>query len=161
MPAFTYRSARSPSFTAGISVALVVETVAIHALLVSRHPWLTWVMTASTLSVIAWLIDHYMSMGRGAVQVSPDAVSIKVGRRFSLTVSRKNVASAVRPTFRDLPQMGSVGGADYLNLTKPAPPNVLLTLETPMTVSAGPFRRTARRLGLHLDRPDEFLQSLD
>ena len=157
MQSFSYRSARSPSLTIGISLALLIETVALHALLIGPHPWLAWIMTASTLSVIAWLAGHYRAMGRGSVQVSADAVDIRVGKRPPIVVQRAHIASVMRPTFRDLPQAGSNAGADYLNLMKPAPPNVLLTLQSPTTISVGPFRRAAKRIALHLDDPEGFI----
>ena len=51
---------------------------------------------------------------------------------------------------------------DYLNLTKPAAPNVLIMLATPQRVRlvAG-IHREVRRLALRLDDPDSFLRALD
>lgn len=46
--AFTYRSARSGSLTAGLSLAVAVETMVVHLWLVQRHPGLTWGLVAGT-----------------------------------------------------------------------------------------------------------------
>ena len=58
-PAFTYRSARSRGVLAGISTAIVVETVALHALLVTRHPLIAWLLTSSSVSVLAWRVADW------------------------------------------------------------------------------------------------------
>jgi hypothetical protein len=38
MQQFTYRSARSGKLVAGLGIALLVETVGLHILVVGRHP---------------------------------------------------------------------------------------------------------------------------
>jgi hypothetical protein len=48
-----------------------------------------------------------------------------------------------------------------VDLTKPAAPNVLLTLDPPLIVRLPPGRRRAvRRLALHLDTPEAFVAAV-
>ncbi|HKG92146.1 MAG TPA: hypothetical protein VKA84_09655 [Gemmatimonadaceae bacterium] len=155
---FTYRGARSGSLLAGLALAILVETVALHAWLRARHPLVAWALTLASLAAIAWLAADYRAMGRGAVRVTPDALDLRVGRRLALTLRPSDVATAARAGWRDVPEAGTPAAAEYVNPTKPAEPNVLLTLREPATVRlvAGVTRRV-RRVGLHLDDPDGFL----
>jgi len=60
-----------------------------------------------------------------------------------------------------VPAPGSPQATDYLNLMKPATPNVLLTFTLPVTVRLrGGLQRSARRLGLCLDEPDAFIRAV-
>jgi hypothetical protein len=159
--AFTYRSARSPGLIIGISIVVLVESVAFHAMLMTDHPLGAWILTLTTLSLPAWLLADYRAMGVGTVNTSPTDIDIRIGRRASVAIPKSRVASAIRPTFRDLPQSGASRGSEYINLTKWVTPNVLLTLHEPATVSMGGLiKQPARRIALHLDDPDAFLADL-
>jgi len=155
---FTYRSARSGAFVGGISAAILIETVAIHLLLVSTLPALAYVLTAFSLLAIAWLARDYVALGSGAVSVTDEMIRLTIGRRFDISVPRANVARASQPTFRDLPTPGTNQGRDYLNMTKPASPNVLIALKEPMRVRLpGGIHRMVKRFSLHLDDPTGFV----
>lgn len=158
---FTYRSARSGSLLAGLGLAILVETVALHLWLARRHPMLAWLLTASSVAALVWLALDYRAMGAGAVRLSAETLELRIGRRFALRVPRADVQSALRPGWRDVPETGSPAAAGYFDLTKPASPNVLITLATPATfrLSVG-LRRSVRRVGLHLDEPESFLAAL-
>jgi hypothetical protein len=161
--AFTYRGARSGSLVVGLGAAIVVETVALHALLAARHhPLLAWALTMASVSGLAWLVSDYHAMGRGAVRVGEDgAMMLRVGRRFAIALPAGAVAAASRPSWRELPAAGTPAARDYLNLTKPATPNVLLTLAAPTPIRLpGGITRSARRLGLHLDEPAAFVDAV-
>lgn len=158
---FTYRSSRSGSLMAGLGLALLVEMVVLHLWVVGRHPLLAWFLTASSLSVLLWLAADYRAAGRGVVRLSAETLQLDVGRRYAVRLSPAAVASAVQPGWRDLPEPGTPLASGYLNLMKPATPNVLLTLATPTSVRLpGGLRRPAQRLGLHLDEPAAFLAAL-
>ena len=159
MQAFTYRSARSASLIVGIGIAIGVETVAFHAMLMKSHPYLAWFMTLSSLSVLLWLVLDYRAMGVGTINVTPTEIDVRIGRRLSTLIPRANVARAIKPTFRDIPQVVS-GTRDYLNLTKHIDPNVLLTLQEPAVVSLGGLKLRARTISMHLDDPEAFLAAL-
>jgi hypothetical protein len=158
---FTYRSARSGSLVAGLGLAIAVEMVALHLWLAARHPVFAWLLTASSLAALLWLVADYRALGRGAVRLDDHALELSVGWRFALRLAPDDVATAVRPGWRDLPQAGTPAAAGYQNLMKPATPNVLLTLVAPTIARLpGGLRRPVQRLGLHLDEPDRFLTAL-
>jgi hypothetical protein len=161
MVAFTYRSARSGSLVGGLGLAIAVETVALHLWLAARHPIAAWALTVGSVAALVWLAADYRALGRGAVRLDAKTLDLRIGRRFALRLPRSAVVEVVRPTWRDLPTAGTPAAADYLNLTKPAMPNVLLTLSAPTTVRlAGGLARRARRLGLRLDDADAFVAAL-
>jgi hypothetical protein len=164
MREFTYREARSGSLVAGLGGAIVVETVALHLWLAAKHhPLVAWALTASSASALVWLALDYRAMGRGAVRVGHGRVDLRVGRRFALDLPADAVAAAVaRPNWRDLPAAGTPAARDYLNLTRPASPNVLLMLAEPTTVrlAGGVTRRGVRRLGICLDDPTGFVAAV-
>jgi hypothetical protein len=161
MKTFTYRSARSGALLAGFGLAIAVETLVLHLWLVARHPIVAWTLTAGSVATLAWLVADYRSFGRGVVRLSEDLLELRVGLRFAASVPTSAVMMATRPTWRDLPTRGTPAAAGYLNLMKPGTPNVLLTLAVPTTVRLpGGLRRSALRLGLRLDAPDDFLAAL-
>ena len=140
---------------------LLIETAAFHFLLVRRHPVLAVSLTTSSVFAIVWLVLDYLALGRQVVQLDDETLRLKVGRRFDISVSLANITRALRPSFRDLPTPGTNQGRDYLNLTKPASPNVLIVLHSPVKVRlvAG-VHRVVGRLSLHLDEPEVFVNEL-
>ena len=161
MTRFTYRSARSGSLSMGFGLAILVEMTVLHLVLVARHPMIAWVLTASSLAALVWLAADYRALGREAVSLDENVLQLRVGRRFDLHVPRAAVRAVIRPDWRDLPQAGAPEAAGFLNLTKPATPNVLVTLDAPLVVRLpGGISRRAQRIALHLDDPNGFIASL-
>jgi hypothetical protein len=145
----------------GISAAILIETVAIHLLLVRRIPWLAWTLTALSVYAVVWLVRDYLAMGSHALSVDGESIQLKVGRRFDLSITRSQIARVIQPTFRDLPTPGTNQGRDFLNLTKPGAPNVLITLREPVRVRLpGGMHRQVQRLALHLDDAAAFVATL-
>ncbi|HEY2292312.1 MAG TPA: hypothetical protein VGM86_16560 [Thermoanaerobaculia bacterium] len=60
---FTLESARSLPITGALCGVIAVETAALHLLLMFRHPWLAWTLTALSLWTIVWLIGDYRAIG--------------------------------------------------------------------------------------------------
>lgn len=160
--AFTYRSARSAAVLSAIGAVVVIESIAVHFAVAARHPRVAWALTLSGVAALAWLVRDYLALGSGFIRLASDAVRLRVGRRFDITLPLASVVRALRPTFRDLPTPGTNDGRDYVNLTKPAAPNVLIVLDAPRRVrlTAG-LHREVRRVALHLDDPDAFLRAVE
>lgn len=152
MREFTYRSARSPSVTIAISVVVLIETVALHFLIAARHSLIAWPLTGLSLSAVLWIVRDYRALGTGSITLDEERLVLRIGRRFDVALPLAAIERVLRPTFRDLPMPGTNQGHDYLNLTKPAPPNVLIVLDEPRRVrlTAG-INRSIKRLGLHVD----------
>lgn len=157
MDSFTFRDARSPSLLAAISAVLVIETAAIHLLFVRNHPFVAWSVTASSLALLVWLLLDYRRFRDGAVRLDYATLRLSVGLRFVVCIPRASIAEASIPTWREWP---APTGA-YLNATKPATPNILLSLRQPITIRLfGVANRTVSQLGLCLDDPTAFLAAL-
>jgi hypothetical protein len=159
---FTYSKARSPALVWAVSIALVVETVAIHALLYQRSARIAWVFTATSIYTLFWLVREYRAMGTEAVEVGDESVRLRFGRRYDIPVSRSAIAEVRRATYRDVPTAGKVDPQRRLNLSRPAAPNVWLKLKQPVPVKAWNFSAGDRdSLLFYLDDPDGFLKALD
>jgi len=158
---FTYRSARSGSLVAGLGLALLVETAVLHLWLAARHPALAWVLTVASLGTLVWLATDYRAMGTGVIRLDDHSLALVVGRRFNMLVARENVAAVIQPGWRGVPEAGTPAAAEYANLTKPATPNVLITLGEPAQLRLpGGLRRRVRRIGLHVDEPQRLVSAL-
>jgi hypothetical protein len=156
---FTLRGARSGSMAAGFGIAIVVETVVLHLWLGARHPAWTWSLTVVSVASLAWLVVEYRATRDAAVTVDSELLDLAVGHRFVLRIPRTQVASAVPATWRDVPDAPTAG---YLNASAPAQPNVLVTFSSPARVRllGGLAKRSVTRLGLCLDEPARFIQTL-
>lgn len=156
---FTYRSARSGALTAGLALAVAVETVVLHLWLASRHPGLAWALTALSALTLACLALEFRAWGRGAVRATPERLDLRIRGRVAAEVPRAAVAAVTAATWRDVPDGPD---AAYLNATSPAEPNVLLTFvaPVPVRVAGGLVRRHVLRMGLRLDDPDGFVRAV-
>jgi hypothetical protein len=162
MKRFTYSKARSPALVWAVGIALVIETTAIHALLYRRSPKVAWVVTATSVYTLFWLIREYLAMRAGAVEVSDAGVRLRFGRRFDIPVERSNIDELRRATYKDLPIGGKIDAQKRMNLSKPATPNIWLRLKKPVPVKAWSFPAGERDAFLfYLDDPDGFLEALD
>ena len=150
-------AARSGSLHAGLALALVAEALAIHLWLAERHPWLAWASTALTILTLLWLAADYRALGDAHLVVDDEIVAIAVGRRWRGSIPRRSIVDVQRLTWRTVPEPAP----DYRNLTKPAEPTLLVTLAEPVTLRGpGGVRLRARRLGVHVEAPDEALALL-
>jgi hypothetical protein len=122
---------------------------------------LAWVLTLTSVLAVLWLVRDYRALGTGVVRLGDDVLELTIGRRFAFGIPVAAIDRATAPTFRDLPTPGTTQGRDFLNLTKPAAPNVLLVLGEPRRVrlTAGVYRN-ARRIAFRLDDAPRFLTAL-
>jgi len=153
---FFMRSARAGAIMSVFAMVLVVETGVLHLVLSVRHPLLAWILTASSCSVLAWLLADYAALGRSSLDVGPDGLAGRIGRRVRLAVPPDRIASAIQPHWRDLSGLRD----GYVNATKPATPNVLLVFREPVEIELLGMPRRVVRVGIHLDRPDAFVEAL-
>ena len=154
---FSCRSARSPAILWTVAGLIVLETAALHLLLVRRVPLAAWGLTLASLSALVWLVADDRALHRDdAVQVDGTRVRCLVGKRLDATFDRSDVREVLTPTWRDL-----AGTPRPFNATKPASPNVLIAFARPVRVRIlGGMERSIERLALHLDAPQEFVALL-
>jgi len=160
--AFTYRTARSTTITTAFCAVVAIESVAVHFAVAVRHPLLAWMLSLTSLAAIVWLVRDFRALGTGKVRVGDDALRLGIGRRFDITIPLSSVDRVVKPTFRDLPTPGTNQGRDYLNLTQPSSPNVMIVLGEALRIPIMfGVHRDARRIALKLDDTDAFMRALD
>lgn len=147
MTTFTLREARSPGITAAIAAVVVIETAGLHLLLVARHPVVAWALTLSSLSLLAWLVRDYRKLAMAEIAVDDSTVTFMIGARFEARVPRESISGARAPSWRD-----PAPPREYLNATKPAQPNVVLSFEPAARIRLfGMVERPVTELGLCVD----------
>lgn len=148
------RSAQSIGITAVVSVAMCIETSGLHLILASRHPWLAWTLTLSSVSALWWLIGDHRAMATSSIRITAEHLEGEIGKRTTFSVPTSRVASVERP--RLMPVAGPPRG--YLNITKPSSANVLIVFREPVPLKILGVARPVTQLALHLDDADRFLQ---
>lgn len=151
---YSMRSARSAGFVAVIAFALLVETSALHLLLVRSHPAIAWALTSSSVGALCWLVIDYRSLGHAVVSIGPGLVAGEIGRRLSFSADASLVRSVGRPQL--MPAAGPPKG--YINATKPSAPNVLIVFRRPVPVTLLGMSRSASQIALRLDHADVFIR---
>ncbi|HYW31292.1 MAG TPA: hypothetical protein VE869_07255 [Gemmatimonas sp.] len=156
---FTYHSARAGAVTAGLALAVAVETLVVHLLFAARYPAWAWGSTALGVASLVYLAAEYRAVGRGAVRVRADAVVLRLAGRVAADLPRGALAGAHPFTWRDAPDRAD---PRYLNAMAPAEPNVLLSFTHPVLVRIawGLVRRRVERVALRLDDPAAFVRTL-
>ncbi|HEY4613694.1 MAG TPA: hypothetical protein VII11_11980 [Bacteroidota bacterium] len=154
--AFTYNCARSGSITAGIIVAILFETVALHALL-WNYWWIAWPLTLLNIQLVYWFYSDYRAMAEKTIQLSGDALRIDFGNQWAAQIPIAEIESAHALTWKNQPEPSK----EYLKVSGYSDPNLLVRFRKPMQFK-GPFgiKRTARSVGLVLDEPELFEKSL-
>ena len=156
---FTYTSAQSRSLVIALSAVLLVESTVMHLWIASQHPLIAWTLTATSLATLLWFWHDSVRFARGVIRVDDTSMIIAMGGRWNGTVPRALIVSATRPIWQDVPAAGTDAAKDYANLTRPADPNVLVVLREDVALRLfGLATKNVRRIGCHLDAPDEFVR---
>jgi hypothetical protein len=156
--AFFMRGARSKGLLVGISIALVVESVAVHALVYRRWPFVSLALALLNVASIWWLAAEYRAVGEVATTVADDAIRVRYGRRIRADIPLDALREVRIATWKDVPTT-SVRG--YLKLSGGDDPNVLLMLDPPVRVALLPgIAREVRQLVLRMDQPDRFVEAV-
>ena len=154
---FPVTSARSASLVAGLCIAILVESIALHALLSKRHPLLDVVLVVTSLASACWLVADYRAIA--ARPITLGATELVLRRGFQrLIVPTSDIERVAEPSWKEIPETGA---GDYLSLAGPSGPNVLLELKSPaaLRLPIGITRR-ARRIGLRLDDAPSFVNAV-
>ena len=155
-----FTSHRESGFTALAAVmclAMAIETSAVH-LLVGL-----WSHTAANWLLVADIYTLLLLMGHGhAVRLRPsfltsDELVLRVGFAWKLTVDPSDLVLV--ETLQDAPEADSgIFNMSKLLLTAP---NLLLTFAEPVVV-VGPYgiRRSASRVAVYFDQPQQFIAAV-
>ena len=156
---FSTLSTRSPALLWGLCMAILVESVALEALVSARHPLIGKALIAISGLSAFWLIDDYFVVAKRPIMLRPQALVLQRGRLMRLVVPLSEIARIFEPTWKEVPAAGTSG---YLSLAGPSGPNILVELTVPaiLILPAG-LRRRARRIGLRLDDPGGFVHAVE
>ena len=148
---FSMRSTGWMIIAALIGFLVSVETVAFHLLVAMASPLVAWIMTASSIYALLWLVGDAHAIRLYPVAVVGDTLHVRIGVRWRAAIPRSQIASMTE--IRAVPD-----GALSLALLEPT---VLVTLRTPAELR-GLFgrRRHADRLALTIDDPAAFAAAL-
>ncbi len=153
----TYRESGFLVLVVMFGVVMGVETAVVHLLASHWSATLAgWLLLADVYALL-FLIAHAHAVRLNPVQLTADALDIRVGFFWRVQVPRAALQAAA-PLRGDL-----IAAPDTLNLAKPllTAPNLLLTLAAPVPVRGlYGVRRTARHLALYVDQPAELLAAL-
>ena len=159
---FTYRSAQSRTLVVAITGIILIETMVLHLWIATRSPFVAWALSLASLASLLWFWRDDARYRAGAIHVDAANIGVAMGRRWLGVIPRELVESVTRPSWRDLPTTGSPEAATFVNVTKPAVPNVLVLLRDETSLRAfGMVTKRVRRIGIHLDAPDDFMQRLN
>lgn len=140
----------------GVSIALVVESIAVHALIGQRWPVANGVLIVLNIATLWYLGRHYRAVGATPVTVSDDELWIRHGASISARIPWPQVVDISPPDWKAQPPDTT---QQYLKLSGGDDPNVLVKVEPPVdtTLVMGVRRRIAL-FGLRLDDAAAFAE---
>lgn len=140
----------------GIILAILAESVAVHALVYARWPIASVALLVLNIATIRWIYRE--GTAGSCTTVAPDAIEVRHGRSTRADIPYASLQDVRVPTWQDVPQAGTAG---YLALSGGDDPNVLLHFEPPVKVQlAMGLRRSVSTLGLRLEAPHEFVAAV-
>lgn len=156
----TFSSHRESGFGVLLGVAcfgLLIESAALHLLVRLWSPAAAgWLLVADAYALLLFIAHGHAVRLQPTVLITNE-LQVRVGFFWRVAVPRARLVCAEQLQ-GDFP-----ANAETLNLARPllTAPNVLLTFAAPVAV-VGPYgiRRTARRLALYLDQPQEFVAAV-
>ena len=155
---FSHRQARSTPLVVTFTILIIIETVVVHLILLRYNLLLSLAVSLLSLSALVWLVADYSALGRLKTIITDENIILRVGCRATARIPRKVLVAAISPSWHDLPD---VPNRSYLNVTKPAEPNVLLTFREPIIINLpGGLRRPIRILAVMVDTPGVFLEAI-
>ena len=152
----THREVGYGAVLIGVSMLLLVETLAVHALASAWSATLAWVLTGLGVYAGLWLLGDWRALRARPIVVGPDALDLRLGLRWEAHVPRAWIAGCERLPRRPGPRPADVRVVGLLG-----EPNVELRLTRPVElVGAYGLRRTTARLWLRVDEAERFLAAL-
>jgi hypothetical protein len=155
--AMAFRHEHSPVLVIGLSIAMAVETVAIHLFVRPRAPILAWVLVALSVYTIVWLVRDYRAIGARPVVLTQDALEFRLGHRWAATIPRALIDRSEAATWRNAPAQDP----EHLNAARPGDPNVIIHLREPIEVKGlYGMRKRITSLAMRLENSSTFLSQL-
>jgi hypothetical protein len=156
---FSALSARSKPLVIGVSIAIVVESLAVHVLIVQRYPWLALILWLTNIYTIWWLVRDYRMVESRPTLLRQDDAIVGIGKRLRGAVPYAIMESVLQPSWQERPGPTT---PEYVKLSGTGDPNVLIRLREPYTF-IGPMgiRKSGRLIGLEIDDPGGFVRAVN
>lgn len=151
-----HRRAGYSSVVFGLTIVVLVETVAMHMLLRLWSSTAAWILTGLSVYALVWLVGDYRAIVARPIRITTAHLQIRLGVRWEADIPHRNVAHV------DLLRspIGKPTG-DTLVVALLGQPNLRVKLEEPVEVM-GMYgvRRIVRNLWLRVDEPTELCAAL-
>lgn len=151
----THRKTGYGALLAALILAVSIEVVPIHALLLRASPVLAWSATALSLYGILWLVGDYRAIRLRPVRIDDDRLIVRFGLRWSVDIP-----------IRQIHGIRNLGGSVIreradLRLVLPGARRIAFELDRAVE-ARGPYglRRRVRTLELGVDDPDRLIERL-
>ena len=154
---FSYhRACRWRDVTLGLSLLLIVEIVPVHLFVAGWSPAAAWVVTALSLYSLLWMVGDYHAMRLTPIRVGDRHIEVRIGRRWRTQIELESVVRVESVAGE------GVDGESVLDLSLLGGPDVVIEVECDQT-ARGLFgiERPFRRLALSIDRPDDFVTTVE
>lgn len=140
----------------GLLLVLVVETIALQALVTMWGAAATWILTGLSLYAIFWLVGDYRGLNARPTRITSTHLSLRVGVRWEAELPLDHIIGV------DLVRGDEARpGRDTLVVALLGQPNVKLTLKEPAVVmGVYGMRSNAREIWMRVDRVEGFVQLL-
>ncbi len=146
-----HREANYLTVVIGLTMVLLVETVALHALVWLWSATAAWILTGLSLYAYIWLVGDYRAMTARPIRLTPTHLSMRMGVRWEAEIPLTQIASAEPLGARE-----EVPGSDTLVAALLGQPNLMVKLEEPVEViGMYGWRRTVSGLRLRVDGAPE------
>jgi len=124
---------------AGLAMALVVETAALHLLVSQWSTVVAWALSFLSAYAVVWLLGDYRAMGARPTTLSATHLSLRVGLRWEVEIPLARIVSVETVT-----STSRAGDDGALTLSVIGAPRLRVRLSAPVTVTGmyGMLRRT-------------------
>lgn len=140
----------------GLILAILAESVAVHALVYARWPIASVALLVLNLATIWWLYRE--GTAGSCTTVGDEAIEVRHGRSTRADIPYASLQGVRVPSWQDVPLAGTAG---YLTLSGGDDPNVLLRCQPSAKVHlAMGLRRSVSTLGLRLEAPHDFVAAV-
>jgi hypothetical protein len=137
-----------------VTLILLVETTALHLLLLHWSALAAWIFTGLSLYSLLWLIGDYHAIRLHPIVLDETHLHLRIGMRWRAIIPLSDIAEIQSPLRREK-------NTDDMNFALFGSPRLVIALRQPVKIR-GLFgiQKEARRLALTLDDEKRFRQEL-
>ena len=150
------RSGYGPVLVA-ILFALVAEGIAVHLFVRHWSAAAAWILTILTAYAAVWLLGDFRALGRRTIALTTDELIVRLGLRWTVRVPLERVLAV-----RAAAGATESRGPDHLRAVILGSERQVVELAAPIEATGFyGIRRRVRSIGLSVDEPGRFLESLE